>query len=119
MNNQQSLIGSANARQNSPAGQVNLFLFDLKNEADEHGFKADESWNVRIVTDDEITDLQKMNHLVICLKLQPTDLLNAYLQVKRRLEQSLSKDDIALTAEDLNRSEKRYLAAYPERSFRS
>ena len=115
MTNRQASMGNADAQQSLLAGQVNLFLFDLKNEANEHGFKADESWNVRIVTEDGITDLQKKNHLVICLKLQPTDLLNAYLQVKRRLEQSLSKDDIALTAEDLNRSGKRYLAAYPEK----
>ena len=119
MSNQQVLTGSADAQQQFLAGKVNLFLFDLKNEAVEHGFKAGETWNVRIVTDNEITSLRKNNHPVVSLKLQSDELLKAYMLVKNRLAQALNHDDMALTAADLATNEKRYLAAYPERSFRS
>ena len=58
-------MGNADAQQSLLAGQVNLFLFDLKNEANEHGFKPDESWNLQIATDDEIISLKKQYHPVI------------------------------------------------------
>ena len=119
MNIQQAHAGGADAQQQFLANKVNIFLFDLKNEAIEHGFKAGETWNVRIATDSEITSLRKDNHPVVSLRLQSNELLTAYLQVKNKLEQSLSKDDLALTADDLTINEKRHLAAYPERSFRS
>ncbi|HVS92727.1 MAG TPA: hypothetical protein VHE59_11875 [Mucilaginibacter sp.] len=119
MNTQQALVGSADAQQNFLAEKVNVFLFDLKNEASEHGFKAGESWNIRVATDNEITGLRRNNHPVLSLKLQSNELLRAYLHIKGRLEQSLTKDDIALTADDLAKNEKWHLAAYPARSFRS
>jgi len=119
MNIQQARTGGADAQQQFLAGQVNLFLFDLKNEAMEHGFKTGETWDVRVVTENEITSLRRENHPVISIKLQSNELLTAYLQVKSKLEQSLSKDDTALTADDLVRDEKQHLAAFPVRSFRS
>ena len=119
MSNQQAPMGSADAQQNFLAGQVNLFLFDLKNEASEHGFKPDESWNLQIATEDEIIRLKKQYHPVISLRLQAQTLLTAYLEIKSKLQQTFSKDDMALTVDDLSRDEKRHLAAYPERSFRS
>jgi hypothetical protein len=104
---------------NQQASQVNLFLFDLKNEATEHGFKAGESWNLEIATEDEIIKLKRHHHPVVSMRLQAQALLGAYLKVKSTLQQSLSKDDMALTAEELTRDEKKHLAAYPVRSFRS
>ena len=119
MSTQQALMGSADAQQNLLSEKVNLFLFDLKNEASEHGFKAGESWNIRVATDNEITGLRKNNQPVLSLKLQSNELLKAYLHVKGKLEQSISKEDMVLTADDLARNEKWHLAAYPARSFRS
>ncbi len=111
-------MGGANAQPSIVDGQVELFLFDLKNEAIEHGFKAGESWNLRIATDKEIISLKKEHHPVISLRLQRENLLKAYLQVKRKLEQPVNNSDMALTDDDLAADEKRHLAAFPARNIR-
>jgi hypothetical protein len=119
MSNQQALASSADAQQQILTSQVNLFLFDLKNEASEHGFKADESWNLQMATEDEILGLKKQHHPLISLRLQPQALLQAYRQVKSKLQQSLSKEDMALTTGDLTIGEKIHLIAYPAKNPRS
>lgn len=112
MSNQQALTGSADAQQNFLNKQANLFLFDLQNEAREHGFKDDDSWDLQLVTENEMIGLKRQHHLVISLRLQPQALLKVYQQVKSKL-QSLSNTDLALTAGDLSREDKSHLAAYP------
>ncbi|MGN6638990.1 MAG: hypothetical protein ACTHJ8_08765 [Mucilaginibacter sp.] len=119
MNTQQAFAGGADAQQDFLAGKVNLFLFDLKNEANEHGFKAGESWNIRLVTEEEIIRLKRQYQPVISVRLQSEGLLKVYLKVKSRLEQPLSKEDMALTADQLTRNEKRHMAAFPERYIRN
>ena len=115
---QQALAGSADAQQDILSRQVNLFLFDLKNEATEHGFKPDESWMLQLATDAEITDLKKLHHPVLSLRLQPEALLQAFQQVKNKMQQSLSKTDMSVTIGDIIDNEKKLLAAYPIRSIR-
>ena len=115
---QHALAGSADAQQSYLADQVNLFLFDLKNEAKEHGFKAGETWVLQLVTEQEITDLKRQHHPVVLARLRQQALLPAYLQVKCKLQQSLSSVDLALTADDVERDNKKHLAAYPERNIR-
>ena len=119
MSNQQAPVGSADPQQNFLAGWVSLFLFDLKHEASEHGFKPDESWQLQIASEDEIISLKKLYHPVISQRLGAQTLLTAYLQIKIKLQQTFSKNDMALTADDLSRDGKQHLAAYPARSFRS
>ena len=98
--------------------QVNLFLFDLKNESTELGFKQGEHWALTLSTDEEIADLRKNNHKLIVLRLQPEELLNVYQCVKRKLHQELSSTDAALTAGYLEYNGKAFLAAYPVRNIR-
>ncbi len=119
MTNQQSLLGSTDAQAQLLNSQVELFLFDLRNEASEYGFRADESWNLQIATEDEVVSLKKEYHPVILLRLQPEALLLAYQQIKTKLHQSLTKGDLTLTADELSRDEKRQLAAYPARNIRN
>ena len=119
MSDQKRPKGSADAQRNFLSWQVSLFLFDLKNEASEHGFKPGDSWNLQIVTENEMIGLKKQYHPVISLRLQAQTLLTAYQQIKEKLQQRFSENDMALTADDLPRDEKLHLAAYPARSFRS
>ena len=112
MNDQPALSGNADAQQIFLSNQVNLFLFDLKNEATEHGFKTSESWKLQIVTEDEIIGLKKEHHPLISLRLQTHALLRVYLQVKSKLQQSLSDNDRTLTEDDLARNDKKHLVAY-------
>lgn len=119
MNDQPVLLGGADAQQNILNNQVNLFLFDLKNEAREHGFRAGESWNLQIATESEVINLKKEYNLVISLRLQTDALLKAYLQVKSKLQQTINNDDRTLTDDELARNEKRYLVAYRPKNPRN
>jgi hypothetical protein len=105
--------GSANAQQDALARQVNLFLFDLKNEACEHGFRSADAWTVQMAGDDEITLLKRLHHPLIALKLYPDTLLNAFLKVKLKLQQPLSEQEMSLTTGDLSAGGFKYLTAYP------
>ncbi|HWD89448.1 MAG TPA: hypothetical protein VG367_15055 [Mucilaginibacter sp.] len=110
---QHALTGSADAHQTTLARQVSIFLFDLKNEACEHGFKTGESWFLRLATDDEIVRLKKEHYPLVSMRLYPDALLNAFRQVKQRLQQSLNKEEMLLTVMDLTRDSISSLAAYP------
>jgi hypothetical protein len=107
------------AQQHFLDSQTSLFLFDLKNEAIEHGFKTGDTWNLQLVTDGEIKQLKDLHRPVIALRLQPHALLTVFKQVKTKLQQSFSKDDDAITVNDLAVNEKKFLAAYRAGSSRS
>ncbi|PJJ85008.1 hypothetical protein [Mucilaginibacter auburnensis] len=110
--------GKADKNQPILDKQIDLFLFDLKNESIELGFKQGEHWALTLSTDLEIADLKKNNHRVIVLRLQPEELLNVYQRVKRKLNQELSSTDAVLTAGNLEHNGKGFLAAYPVRNIR-
>lgn len=97
------------------SNNVNQFLFDLKNEATEHGFKTGESWNLELATDMELTDLKRFHYPVISLRLDPSTLLNVYRQVKGKLNQQFSADDVVLTSAILADNDKKFIAAFPNR----
>lgn len=118
MSDKQAFVAGADAQQLFLNNQINLFLFDLKNEASEHGFKANESWALQLATEEEILSLKRLYYPVVSLRLQPDDLLKVFQEVKNKLQQSLSKDDVSLTESDLAQNDKRHLAAYPLRSIR-
>jgi hypothetical protein len=105
--------GGTDMQQHALTNRVNLFLFDLRNEASEHGLKSNESWTLELATEDEMSVLRKAHHPVISIRLQPQALLSAFREIKTRLHQSFTTGDISLTASDLTREEKRHLAAYP------
>lgn len=119
MSYQQSPVsGRVITQQHSAAGTADLFLFDLKNEASEHGFKADESWTLQLSTDEEIVDLKRQYYPVISTRLKPGALLEVFQLVKQRLQQTLSSSDLALTENDIAKDEKKHLAAFPTKHSR-
>ncbi|XHR97408.1 hypothetical protein ACFJIV_12575 [Mucilaginibacter sp. UC70_90] len=119
MSHQQSPVpGRVNTQQHSTAGAADFFLFDLKNEASEHGFKADESWTLELSTDEEIAGLKRHYYPVISTRLKPAALLEVFQVVKQRLQQALSISELALTENDIARNEKKHLAAFPSKLSR-
>lgn len=114
---QYAFTGNTNAQQ-LLARQVNIFLFDLKNEASEHGFRSDDSWTLQLATDEEFADLKKHHYPIITLKLRPDVLLNAFQQVKGKLQQSLSTQEVELTVNDLIRDNIKQIAAFPAQKAR-
>ena len=116
MNNYQNSAGHAEAQQ--PGHHANLFLFDLKNEAREHGFRTGDSWILQLVTDEEMVSLKRHHHPLISIKLYPDVLLGVFQQVKQKLNQTLNKEEEVLTVTDMMNNHVKYLAAYPDRKPR-
>lgn len=110
MINKQS--ASVTEAQQAALSKVNLFMFDLKNEAQERGFKADDSWTLELATEKDLNTLRRAHHPIVLMKLAPSILLKVYQQVKSQLNQLASATDEALTDEDILTNEKKYLAAY-------
>jgi hypothetical protein len=117
-NNQQALAGDADAQRHFLTNQVNLFLFDLKNEATEHGFRTEDSWTLQLATEEQIIGLKRQHHPMISLRLHPDILLSAFRQVKTKLQQSLNKQELALTISDIGREGISQIAAYSSREPR-
>lgn len=103
---------SANSQQTSAVGTANLFLFDLKNEATEHGFKADQAWALQLSTVAEIAALKRLYHPLVTVRIDPAAMLQAYRLVKARLQQPLTDADDALTEAAIVRDELTHLAAF-------
>jgi hypothetical protein len=118
MNNFQNTAAGAEAQLRQPSRYASLFLFDLKNEASEHGFKSDESWTLQLATDDEIAGLKKNYYPLVSIKLYPDVLLDVFQQVKNKLHQALDKQEVGLTVVDLQNNGVNHLAAYPARQQR-
>jgi len=118
MSNDNVLGATADAQQQFLDNKANIFLFDLKNEAAEHGFKHGESWHLQIATDDEVVRLKRLHYPVITMKLKPNALLGVYQQVKSRIKQYVDKSENELSETDLIRDGKHHIAAYPLRAFR-
>lgn len=118
MINNKALEAGADAQQLLVDNKVSIFLFDLKNEATEHGFKSGDSWNLQMATDEEVTDLKRNHHLVVSMRFKPNILLQAYHQVKSGVQQPISKNEADLSVNDLIRAGKQHVAAYPSRMLR-
>lgn len=117
-NSKKALVETLGIQQNILTSQINLFLFDLKNEAAEHGFKTGETWALHLATEAEFAGFKKIHKPLVSLRLQAPALLDAFQRVKIRLQQSLSKQEMELTATDLLKNEVHHLVAYPVRSIR-
>jgi len=104
---------SGNADTQNLARQVNIFLFDLKNEATEHGFKSDDSWTLQLATDADMVSLRRNHYPMVSVKLCPDALLNVFQQVKGKLQQALSMQEVELTVDDLTRDGITQMTAYP------
>jgi len=116
--NEQALAAGADAQQHFLADKVNIFLFDLKNEAVEHGFKSGDSWSLQMANDNEIVNLKRTHNLVISMRFKPYVLLQAYQQVKGKMQQSANQIETDLSVNDLIREGKQHLVAYPLRTSR-
>lgn len=117
-NQHEPLAGSASAQHQSLNGQAAIFLFDLKNEATEHGFGESGSWTLELATEGELRSLRRLHHPVIALRLKPHDLLNIFKQVKSKLQQPLTRQEMELNANDMTMNNKNQLVAYPAQKAR-
>jgi hypothetical protein len=93
--------------------ETRMYMYDLLNTAKEFGFKAEDSWELSMVTNTERIRIQKDYYPTIAAKVGPEILLQVFHTIKTRLNQSFQKEEsktdgrgVAVT-EDLN-----YLVAF-------
>ena len=92
--------------------QVNLYLYDLQNEAREHGFKNDDCWKIIMVTDTERIQIQRNYFPVVSQCLNPDVMWLFFHHVKTKLTQPLSKDEENVDVLTIIRDELKYIIAY-------
>jgi hypothetical protein len=92
--------------------QTRIYMYDLMNEAKEHGFKNDDEWQLSLVTDNEKTKLLRNYYPAIAAKIFPEILLQVFQSVKSRLSQSLSKEEQQLDTLSILKEDLKYIVAY-------
>jgi hypothetical protein len=91
--------------------QTNMYLYDLQNTAREHGFKADDSWELSMLTNTEKAKIQKDYYPSIAAKIAPELLTKIFYAVKGKLNQQLHSKDQENGANVLN-EDRNYLVAF-------
>lgn len=92
--------------------ETRLYLFDLMNTAKEHGFKADDNWQLSLVTDKERSKIQKNYHPTIAAKMFPEVLLPVFQSIKSKLNQSLNSEEQSMNTKSISAEDLKFLVAY-------
>ena len=74
--------------------QTRMYLYDLMNAAKEHGFKADDSWELSMVNDSGRSKLQKDYYPAIAVKIVPEILLQVFNSAKSGLKQPAADEEL-------------------------
>jgi hypothetical protein len=92
--------------------EAKIYVYDLHNCAREFGFRADEKWEVNMVTEHEKAELIGKYFPTLSVKVLPemlTEMLNA---VKSNLSQQLAGIEKALDTSVIRQHHFQYLVAY-------
>lgn len=92
--------------------QTRMFMYDLLNTAKEHGFKAEDSWELSMVTDTERLKIQKDYYPTIASKISPEILLQVLHTVRARLNQSFHKEEQHQGSPNVLKEDLNYLVAF-------
>jgi hypothetical protein len=99
--------------------QIRMYLFDLNNSAREHGFKADDKWELNLATDRERSRLQNNYNPSIATKILPESLLQVFRSIKERLHQQMNTDEEQLDMRTVLNRELTFIVAYNPKRMRS
>ena len=99
--------------------ETRMYLYDLNNSAREHGFKADDKWELSLVTDTERSKIQKDYYPAIAAKMFPEMLLPVFTTVKERLKQELNPEEESLDLKSVLNRELSFIVAYNPKRPRS
>ena len=95
--------------------EADLFNYQLKNTADECGFKADDSWTV-VLADEEETNRLRKNYIPSVITTVPsTILVEVYRKVKLKVDQPEDAEIAALSKKDVERLKLNHIVAYNEK----
>lgn len=116
--NNNAVAVAANGLSKALTLKANIFLFDLKNESNENGFRASDQWILQLANEREMLAFKKEHLPLLSVKLDLFDLLPLFRKIKAELSQSLSKIELEFTESDMKRNEKQYLVAYHIKTLR-
>jgi len=93
--------------------QTRMYLYDLMNAASEHGFKADDIWELSMVTDSGRSKLHKDYFPAVSIKVGPEMLLQVFHATQKGLKQSSYNNENQLpTAKTILMDDINYLVAF-------
>ncbi|MDB5007564.1 MAG: hypothetical protein JWQ84_261 [Mucilaginibacter sp.] len=101
-----------NMQEQAVENQTRIYLYDLMNEAKEHGFKNGDQWELSLVTDNEKTRIMKDYYPAVATKIFPEILLQVFQSVKSNLSQSLSKEEQQMDTKSILKDELNYIVAF-------
>ena len=95
--------------------QAKIYIYDLNNCAREFGFKAEENWDVSMVTSQQKADIEKKYFPTLSAKILPEMLAEMLGSVKFKLSQGIEKvlDTAAIRQQHLQ-----YLVAFSPNRLR-
>ena len=92
--------------------QARMYLFDLMNTALENGFKADDSWELILGTEDQKTRIQRDYYPAVATKIFPEMVLPVFYTIKSRLNLTLNKEEKSLDEKAIIKDKLNYLIAF-------
>ncbi|MEX8546032.1 MAG: hypothetical protein V5804_00395 [Mucilaginibacter sp.] len=92
--------------------ETRMYLFDLMNTAKEHGFKADDNWQLSLATDKERSNIQKNYHPTIAAKMFPEVLLPVFHSIKSKLHQTLNSEEQLINTKSISAEDLKFLVAF-------
>ena len=93
-------------------GETRMYMYDLMNNAKEHGFKGEERWELSLATDAEKDSIQRNYYPTIAQKVYPEMLLQVYNLSKSRLNQAPVKGDDKTDSRSVVKDELTYIVAF-------
>lgn len=102
-------------RNKTAAFEADLFNFQLKNSADECGFKAEDNWIIKLGDEEEMNTIRKNYIPSVISLIAPSLLVEVYQTVISKLKQTENEDFAVLTKKDIERLKLSYIVAYNEK----
>lgn len=92
--------------------ETRMYIYDLMNTAQEHGFKETDSWEISMVNESGKSKLQKDYYPAVAVKIVPEMLLQVLNSTRARLKQSFAKDAPQPDMKDIQADGINYLVAF-------
>jgi hypothetical protein len=98
--------------------QTKIYVYDLKNCAREFGFKADDNWEISMVSGAENAFIERQYFPTLSASVQPEMLGKMCSSVKYNLSQHLDQSEKALNTAEIRSQHLQYLVAYSPNRLR-
>ena len=96
----------------SVESEARSYMYDLMNEAKEHGFKAEDKWTLCLVTKSAQEQIRKDYYPTVVNEVAPDALLQLFHLVKSGLHQSLSKEELLIDTKSIIDGQLNYIIAF-------